>query len=132
MKENFYKFFKILQLLSERASSKLSFNIDFITVRKILVDKIDFEISQRFIIIYSNMMIILSLIITSTCMLYRSRMMIFCSDKMLIPRVLKTNSACIPCIKKHYILRNFCYNIYAFCIIIICKKKNRKQKILNI
>jgi hypothetical protein len=45
MKEIFYKIFKILQPLSERASSKLSFNIDFITVRKILVDKIDFEIS---------------------------------------------------------------------------------------
>ena len=35
MKENFYKFFKILQPLSERASSKLSFNIDFITKKNI-------------------------------------------------------------------------------------------------
>ena len=41
--ENFYNFFKNLQLLSERASLKLSFDTIFITVGKKLVNEIDFE-----------------------------------------------------------------------------------------
>ena len=43
MKEKFYKFFKNLQPLSERASFRLSLDTVFITVGKILVDEIDFE-----------------------------------------------------------------------------------------
>jgi len=44
MKENFYKIFKNLQPLSERASFKHSFDTIFVTVERILVDEIDFEI----------------------------------------------------------------------------------------
>ena len=44
MKENFYKIFKNLQPLSERESFKHSFDTIFITVGRILVDEIDFEI----------------------------------------------------------------------------------------